>query len=55
MNKEVLLKSDLKIFNIDIDDIESNSHFWEELQKAIEKMREEALLKKLGSLYWIII
>lgn len=47
MNKEVLLKSDLKIFNIDIDDIESNSHFWEELQKAIEKMREEALLKNL--------
>lgn len=47
MNKEVSLKSDLKIFNIDIDDIEFNPHFFEVLQEAIAKMREETLLKNL--------
>lgn len=47
MNKEVSLKSDLKIFNIDIDDIEFNPHFFETLQEAIAKMREETLLKNL--------
>ena len=47
MNKEVLLKSDLKMFNIDIDDIEFNPHFFEVLQEAITKMREETLLKNL--------
>lgn len=47
MNKEVSLKSDLKIFNIDIDDIEFNPHFFEALQEAIAKMREETLLKNL--------
>lgn len=47
MNKEVSLKSDLKIFNIDIDDIEFNPHFSEVLQEAIAKMREETLLKNL--------
>lgn len=47
MNKEVSLKSDLKMFNIDIDDIEFNPHFFEVLQEAIAKMREETLLKNL--------
>ena len=47
MDKEVSLKSDLKIFNIDIDDIEFNPHFFEVLQEAIAKMREETLLKNL--------
>ena len=47
MNKEVSLKSDLKIFNIDIDDIEFNPHFFEVLQEAIVKMREETLSKNL--------
>ena len=47
MNKEVSLKSDLKIFNIDIDDIEFNPHFSEVLQEAIDKMREETLSKNL--------
>lgn len=45
--KEVSLKSDLKIFNIDIDDIELNPHFFETLQEAIDKMREETLAKNL--------
>lgn len=47
MNKEVSLKSDLKTFNIDIDDIEFAPHFSEALQEAIAKMREETLLKNL--------
>ena len=47
MNKEVSLKSDLKTFNIDIDDIEFAPHFSEVLQEAIAKMREETLLKNL--------
>lgn len=47
MNKEVSLKSDLKTFNIDIDDIEFNPHFFETLQEAIDKMREETLSKNL--------
>lgn len=47
MNKEALLKSDLKTFNIDIDDIEFNPHFFETLQEAIDKMREETLSKNL--------
>lgn len=47
MNKEVSLKSDLKMFNIDIDDIKLNPHFSEVLQEAIAKMREETLLKNL--------
>ena len=38
MNKEASLKSDLKTFNIDIDDIEFNPHFFETLQEAIDKM-----------------
>lgn len=45
MEKEVSLKSDLKIFNIDIDDIELNPHFFETLQEAIDRMREETLAK----------
>ena len=45
MNKEVSLKSDLKTFNIDVEDIEMNPHFFEVLQEAIDKMREETLLK----------
>ncbi len=47
MNKEASLKSDLKTFNIDIDDIEFNPHFFETLQEAIDKMREETLSKNL--------
>jgi hypothetical protein len=47
MNKDVSLKSDLKTFNIDIDDIEFNPHFFETLQEAIDKMREETLSKNL--------
>lgn len=47
MNREVSLKSDLKMFNIDIDDIKLNPHFSEVLQEAIAKMREETLLKNL--------
>lgn len=47
MNKEVSLKSDLKMFNIDIDDIEFVPNFSEVLQEAIAKMREETLLKNL--------
>jgi hypothetical protein len=47
MNREVSLKSDLKMFNIDIDDIEFAPHFSEALQEAIAKMREETLLKNL--------
>lgn len=47
MNREVSLKSDLKMFNIDIDDIKLNPHFSEALQEAIAKMREETLLKNL--------
>lgn len=47
MNKEVSLKSDLKMFNIDIDDIEFAPNFSEVLQEAIAKMREETLLKNL--------
>lgn len=47
MNREVSLKSDLKMFNIDIDDIKLNPHFFEVLQEAIAKMREETLLKNL--------
>ena len=45
MNKEVSLKSDLKTFNIDVEDIEMNPHFFEVLQEAIDKMREETLSK----------
>lgn len=45
MNKEVSLKSDLKTFNIDVDDIELNPHLFETIQEAIDKMREETLLK----------
>lgn len=47
MNKEILLKNDLKTFNIDVDDIELNPHFSEVLQEAIDKMREETLSKNL--------
>ena len=47
MNKEILLKSDLKTFNIDVEDIEMNPHFFEVLQEAIDKMREETLSKNL--------
>ena len=47
MNKEASLKSDLKTFNIDINDIEFNPHFFETLQEAIDKMREETLSKNL--------
>lgn len=47
MNKKVSLKSDLKTFNIDVDDIELNPHFSEVLKEAIDKMREETLSKNL--------
>lgn len=47
MNERVSLKSDLKMFNIDIDDIELNPHFSEMLQEAINKMRKETLTKNL--------
>lgn len=47
MNERVSLKSDLKMFNIDIDDIEFNPHFFEMLQEAIDKMRKETLTKNL--------
>ena len=47
MDKDVSLKSDLKTFNIDVDDIEFNPHFSEVLQEAIDKMREETLSKNL--------
>lgn len=43
MNKEVSLKSDLKIFNIDIDDIEFNPHFFEVLQKIIDVINTNAI------------
>ena len=41
MNKEVLLKSDLKIFNIDIDDIEFNPQSNASFVKQVKKLNKE--------------
>lgn len=47
MNKDIILKKELKGFNINIDDIEPNDNILGAVEEAIVKMRNEYLINRL--------
>lgn len=47
MNKDTILKKELKNFNINVDDIESNEDIFGALEEAVVKMRNEYLINRL--------
>ena len=47
MDKDIILKKELKGFNINIDDIESNDNILGALEEAIVRMRNEYLINRL--------
>lgn len=47
MDKDIILKKELKGFNINIDDIEPNDNILGSLEEAIVRMRNEYLINRL--------
>ena len=48
MDKDTILKSELRGFNINIDDVKPNDDIFGALEEAIVKMRSEYLINRLA-------